>query len=93
MMINVKTISLNGKWNLYFNMECGNMPLTIKEVKEQKWRRIDAIVPGNVELDLQKAGIEEDAFYGENLYNFRKYEFYQWWFEREFVSTIYNPNL
>jgi beta-mannosidase len=85
MMINVKTISLNGKWNLYFNMECGNMPLTIKEVKEQKWRRIDAIVPGNVELDLQKAGIEEDAFYGENLYNFRKYEFYQWWFEREFV--------
>jgi len=81
----LKAITLNGKWNLYFNMEAGNMPSTIEEVKERKWRRIDAIVPGNVELDLQRAGIEEDPFYSQNLYNFRKYEFYQWWLEREFM--------
>ena len=80
----MKTITLNGKWNLYFNLESGNMPSTIDEVKEQKWPRIDAVVPGNVELDLVRAGIEEDPFYSQNLYNFRKYEFYQWWFEKEF---------
>ena len=80
----MKTITLNGKWNLYFNLEFGNMHSTIDEVKEQKWPRIDAVVPGNVELDLVRAGIEEDPFYSQNLYNFRKYEFYQWWFEKEF---------
>jgi len=82
----LKTITLNGKWNLYFNLESGNMPSTIDEVKEQKWPRIDAVVPGNVELDLVRAGIEEDPFYSQNLYNFRKYEFYQWWFEKEFKA-------
>ena len=81
----MKTVSLNGTWNLYFNLESGKMPSTIEDVKAQKWHRIDAIVPGNIELDLQRAGIEGDPFYSQNLYNFRKYEFYQWWFEREFT--------
>lgn len=60
------------------------MPSCIDEVKDQGWPCIDAKVPGNVELDLCRAGLEEDPFYGNNIYRYRKYEFYQWWFERSF---------
>jgi beta-mannosidase len=77
-------LSLNGNWNLFFHIEENDMPETIDEVKRQNWDKIDAIVPGNIEIDLCRAGIEEDPFFGENLYSFRKYEFYQWWFDREF---------
>lgn len=45
----------------------------------EDWPSVEAQVPGNVELDLVRAGLEEDPFWGENLYNFRRYEFYQWW--------------
>lgn len=80
----MKSISLNGKWKLYFNAEKGEMPSCVEEVKKMQWRCIKANVPGNVELDLLNAGIEDDPFHGDNVYSFRKYEFYQWWFERDF---------
>ena len=62
------------------------MPQTPAAMKLADWPSIDAKVPGNVELDLVRAGIEDDPFYAENIYNFRKYEFYQWWFERTFTA-------
>lgn len=80
----MEKINLKGKWSLYLHAEDRNMPLTIEEVKEKGWSKIEASVPGNVEIDLCNAGIEKDPFLGENIYNYRKYEFYQWWFEREF---------
>lgn len=46
--------------------------------------KIPAEVPGNVELDLERAGREPEPFYAENIYRFRKYEFYRWQFERSF---------
>jgi beta-mannosidase len=77
-------LSLDGKWRLYFHAEDGDLPETIDAVKKAGWKQIEAVVPGNVELDLQKAGLEADPYYGNNLYSYRKYEFYQWWFERDF---------
>ena len=47
--------------------------------------RIPARVPGNVELDLQRAGIIPDPFYADNIRRLRPFEFYEWWYTREFV--------
>ena len=78
----MQSISLSGKWNLYYHPEDGKMPDTPAQLEKLNWPMIEATVPGNVELDLVRAGLEEDPFYAENLYNYRKYEFYQWWFVR-----------
>ncbi|MDR2572696.1 MAG: hypothetical protein LBD23_20710 [Oscillospiraceae bacterium] len=67
-------LSLNGSWSLTF----------YPESDESDTRTIPATVPGNVELDLIAAGIEEDPFFALNALNYRKYEFYAWRFERDF---------
>ncbi|MFV0401722.1 MAG: glycoside hydrolase family 2 protein [Oscillospiraceae bacterium] len=67
-------LSLNGEWSLRYRTE---------NIGEE-WKNISAQVPGNVELDLARAGIEDDPFYGENLYHFRPYEFCEWEYERSF---------
>ena len=79
------TISLNGLWTLYYHMEEGEMPDSPKALLLAHWSSIEAQVPGNVELDLHRAGLEEDPFFAENLYNYKKYEYYQWWFSRVFI--------
>lgn len=80
----MEKMSLNGDWSLYYHPETGVLPQTPAELSAANWPRIDAQVPGNVELDLYRAGIEGAPFWDENIYHFRKYEFYQWWFVREF---------
>ncbi len=45
---------------------------------------IAATVPGNVELDLQAAGILPDPYYAANIRLLRPYESYEWWYTREF---------
>jgi beta-mannosidase len=42
-----------------------------------------ARVPGNVELDLERAGIIPDPFFGANMRLLRAYEAHEWWFLRE----------
>ena len=88
----MQSISLNGDWTLRYHLEDGLMPETPAEMYTQGWPCITAQVPGNVELDLVRAGLEEDPFYAENLYAFRKYEFYQWWFERRFDAPADTGN-
>ena len=83
--MNEKRISLDGKWKLYYALEDGDTTDDIGYL-HTVGKCIDATVPGNVELDLYAAGIEPDPFYGENIYKFRKYEFYRWQFERSFVA-------
>lgn len=74
-------IDLNGIWQLYYRQEGTDEP----------WACIPGRVPGNVELDLVAAGVEADPFYGENLYAFRKYEFYEWRLERSFEMPPLAP--
>jgi len=75
------TRSLSGPWDLYFGPE--NVR-SIGEAKE-KFQHIPAVVPGDVYLDLLNAGLIEDPFFGRNYLNLRKFEFYQWWYEKEFT--------
>ena len=88
----MQNISLNGDWTLRYHLEDGLMPETPAQLYALSWPSIPARVPGNVELDLVRAGLEEDPFYAENLYAFRKYEFYQWWFERRFDAPADTGN-
>ncbi len=37
-----------------------------------------------MEIDLLKAGIIQDPMKGDNVYDLRKYETYQWWYQRSF---------
>ena len=46
--------------------------------------RTEAQVPGNVELDLFRNGLEPDPLYGENEYLYHKYESWRWEFARQF---------
>jgi len=74
-------ISLSASWDLYFGPQ--EDVKSIDEAKE-KFQRITATVPGDVYLDLLNAGLIEDPFYGRNYFDLRKFEFYQWWYEKEF---------
>lgn len=76
-------LSLNGQWELYFRLEDDQTPDDLAAFREGA-QHIAANVPGNVELDLVRAGLEPDPFWADNLYKFRKYEFYSWQFERAF---------
>ena len=62
-------LSLNGEWALR-----GRSP-------EGETLSLTAQVPGNVELDLFRAGIEPDPYYGANEYLYKPYEFWDWTFE------------
>ena len=44
-----------------------------------------ADVPGNFELDLFKAGIEGDPYFGANTENYRKYETYHLFYRKNFT--------
>ena len=80
----MNTISLHGQWTLYYRLEEGEMPDSPETLLLADWPSIEAQVPGNVELDLHRAGVEDEPFFGENLYRYKKYEYYQWWFSRTF---------
>ena len=83
---------LNGEWTLYYGPE-GVSPegfgeaITNGGADAGALLKIAAAVPGNVELDLSKAGIlPEDLYFGENLLLAEKYEHHEWWYVREFVA-------
>ncbi len=79
--------SLNGKWKLYFFREqTKNIASPIK-LYDQDIPVIEASVPGNVELDLSRAGyLPSDLYKGENILEVQKYEEYEWWYETKFSS-------
>ena len=78
-------LSLNGTWQLYYALEDRDMTDDLQYLR-MRGEQIAAQVPGNVELDLFRAGKEPDPFYGQNIYRYRKYEFYRWQFERSFTA-------
>ncbi|MBO4345793.1 MAG: hypothetical protein J5833_08550 [Victivallales bacterium] len=79
-----RIFDLGGEWSLtYFEegRECNNAP-------------IKAAVPGNYEIDLQRAGVIGDPFYAKNSMELRKYEFHQFIYEKRFTTPdLNNPDL
>ena len=79
-------ISLNGIWKLEFWEQEGDAVTDPSLVAALQTTRLDATVPGNVELDLLEAGMIKDPSIGNNIYGLRKYEFCQWMYSRHFEA-------
>lgn len=85
------TISLNGEWKLYFYEEHTADICTPDQLIASGIAPISAAVPGNVELDLSRAGLLLDELYkGMNIVKAEKFESYSWWYETAFPTPEYD---
>ncbi|MBN1341636.1 MAG: glycoside hydrolase family 2 [Phycisphaerae bacterium] len=81
-----ETLSLNGTWELTYRPE---PPGACSDDDAPDWppgESVAAHVPGNVELDLVRAGRLADPFVGMNVKELRRYEEYEWWYRRRFQA-------
>ena len=84
-MKNALPISLDGDWNLYSFPE-GSLPCSRPaDLVHLGIYPVPAAVPGNVELDLVRAGLLADPFWGRNINLLREYERHEWWYVRDFT--------
>ena len=80
-----KSVSLDGAWRLRYGKQAGDFPVTPEALAKSDWPEIEATVPGNVEVDLQRAGvIADDLAFGANIHALRQFESYDWWYSRVF---------
>ena len=80
----VAEYSLNGAWSLKFFPQPPAAVMTPEEAAAIDGTTIEAVVPGNVEIDLERAGLIADPMIGNNIYTLRKWEGYQWCFKKTF---------
>lgn len=83
----MQTTCLDGRWSLVWLAESPQMPQTPQELAAYAGRRIPAEVPGNVELDLIRAGelpAEEALYQDDRILQLLELEKCQWWYERDF---------
>ncbi|MCQ2485196.1 MAG: glycoside hydrolase family 2 [Clostridia bacterium] len=80
----MKSISLNGQWKLKGREQEGS----------EDFISLNAIVPGEVQLDLSEAGyLPIDLFMGKNIFETEKYEGWEWWYERSFIAPDERENV
>lgn len=85
-------IALNGVWRLYIKENCNCSGFAENITSERKLLQhgikcIDGSVPGNFELDMQKAGLIEEPFFGTNALKLQRLENRHLWYCREFMYT------
>lgn len=78
-------IPLDGDWQLVHFPEAERQVAHPDDLASVGMTPIPARVPGNVELDLMRAGALPDPFYGDNIRRLQPYESHEWWYTREFV--------
>jgi beta-mannosidase len=81
-----RTVSLDGTWGLTHFLEGSEAVTNPEELAARGLPRLCAEVPGNVELDLVRAGELPEPFFGMNMTLLRPLEFHEWWLEREFIT-------
>lgn len=81
-------MTLNGEWKLYYYPCYKKSIETVDELlSADDIESVSASVPGNVELDLSKAGIlPNDLFKGMNILEAERFETYDWWYEKKFTA-------
>lgn len=84
-------VSLNGEWNLVHVPQGEHTVTNPGDLEKIGLPAVAARVPGNVELDLERAGILPDPFFGDNIHKLRPYEFHEWWYSREFKAPSSLP--
>ena len=84
----MKKISLNGDWKLYYYDKLQRNVIDPDELRVGDIPSVKATVPGDVHLDLSRAGIlPEDLFKGMNIRETELFETYDWWYEKEFTLS------
>jgi beta-mannosidase len=87
----MRQISLDGDWELTHLLEGSTPVLHPDDLSRAGGETLPARVPGNVELDLQRAGRLPDPFYGDNVHQLRSLECHEWWYRRRFVAPELSP--
>ena len=86
-----KYISLDGDWELFYEenrrLPSGAEYGTLGALHCSSFARVNAKVPGNFEIDLMRAGVIGDIFYGENPLLAQKRENLHLWYARTFHIT------
>jgi beta-mannosidase len=77
-------LSLDGDWRLYHFPKGDPQVSHPDELAARGLPHLPARVPGNVELDLQRAGALPEPFYADNMRLLRDLEDHEWWLLREF---------
>ncbi len=82
-------IDLNGHWKFSYadddELQKDNRTIVCwEDIVARDFPQLEAIVPGNVELDLERAGIIEDPFFDQNTIAMHKWETYHYWYATEF---------
>lgn len=79
-------LSLNGAWRLYGVEEKHgkNPPFGVLPDVSGAAYAVEAAVPGNCQLDLYRAGLLPDPFFGDNYYQYIGLEHFGWVYERTF---------
>lgn len=85
------SVTLDGTWLLSYGPQVAGGPQTPGDLAASDWPTLPAEVPGNVELDLMRAGVLPDLAYAHNIYLLREYEGYQWWYRRSFATPTVAP--
>jgi len=88
----MQKISLNGTWKLKYFPEGKFKIAKPEQLSKIKVDTVEATVPGNVELDLVRAGKIPDPFFANNIFKLRQYEFYEWWYIRSFKTPAGTGN-
>ena len=79
-------LSLNGQWKLYCLEEKKGKNPPSGEFPDLSFARYNVVatVPGNCQLDLNRAGYLPDPFFGDNYYQYVALEHCGWVYERFF---------
>lgn len=80
----IRTQSLNGTWNMMYCLPGIGQKQGIPEYGVQDEQYIAATVPGDIHLDLMKAGRLDDPRSGLHADSSIWTEAYDWWFSKEF---------
>lgn len=90
--LKANNIPLNGQWKLQFFPQPKEAITDPSQLSGLKATEIQALVPGNVEIDMLRAGLISDPMIGSNVYKLRPYEGYQWVYSKTFKTPSFNAN-
>jgi len=86
-----ENLNLNGTWKLSYAKDNLNFK-NLNELSKSGLKELNATVPGNFELDLQKNGLIDDPFFGMNIKECFKYELEYMWYYRTFDMPNIDKN-
>lgn len=88
---------LDGEWILGIEDNCNckdiaDSIVTGDDLKNSGFKCIKGSVPGNFELDLQRAGMIEEPFYGKNVLKMQQLEAKHLWYVKNFAFSGITKN-